>query len=381
MTSPRGTDRIVALDGLRLVAALMVALFHYAGRANGAEAVWDATPTRTFPFLHGPAGYGWLGVELFFLISGFVIAMSAWDRDAPTFLRSRLVRLYPAYWVAVLITAAAVRFWPVVTQPTSFSDILLNLTMLQTPLNARSVDGVYWTLWSEARFYLLFALLVWRGLTLRRAIWFGYGWLVAGALAAATGERWLLTVLQPEYAPLFVAGLAFFLIHRFGSSLELWCLVAAAFLLAQHNLLFRVAQEADMDIHQPLAPKAGILILAAFFALLAAIALRWTSGLRWRRLTTAGLLTYPFYLLHEALGWIVIHYTHGLAPNWLIMTATIVLMLLAAWLVHRFLERPLARLLRRHLAPRKPRPAEAPVSPAPLLPPQPHPQEQHGLVT
>jgi len=69
----------------------------------------------------------------------------------------------------------------------------------------------------------------------------------------------MLEVLQPGYAPLFVAGMAFFLMHRFGSSVARWGLVAAAFLLAQHNMLARVAAEEAMDIHAPLSEKAAIL--------------------------------------------------------------------------------------------------------------------------
>jgi len=363
---PPRTDRIVTLDGLRLVAALLVAMFHYAGRADSFQDVWGGTTAEIFPHLHHPAQYGWLGVELFFLISGFVICMSAWDRDTVSFLRSRAIRLFPAYWAAVLITAIATHFWPVVWKPTGASAVLLNLTMLQFPLGAPQVDGVYWTLWNEARFYLLFALLVWRGLTLERALLFGYGWLTLGAIATAAGEKWMLEVLQPAYAPLFIGGMAFYLIHRFGSSIATWGLVAASFLVAQHNVLARVADEEANDIHGPLSDKAAILALAAFFGLLAAVALGWTSRIRWRWLTTAGLLTYPFYLTHEAIGWIVIHYTHGLAPHWVILTAVLLLMLVTAWLLHRLLERPIAGYLRRNLTLRKQSPQVPAQRPAQL---------------
>ena len=367
ISTPRQrADRIVALDGLRLLAALMVAFFHYAGRADGFEKIWGASPKVIFPNLHHAAQYGWLGVELFFLISGFVICMSAWGRDTGSFVKSRIVRLFPAYWVAVLIAANAIHFWPVVIRAVNPSDVLLNLTMLQAPLRVPAVDGVYWTLWNEARFYLLFALLVWRGLTLERAVWFGYGWLVLGVLANSGGEKWMTDVLQPSYAPLFVAGMAFFLIHRFGSSLRLWGLVVASFLLAQHNMLMRVATEEQMDIHGPLSERAAILTLLAFFAVMSVIALGWTSRIRWRWLTTAGLLTYPFYLIHEAIGWIVIHYVHSRAPYWLILVSVLIAMLVCAWLLHRYLERPIANYLRKHLSPRKPEPAAAPAQPLAL---------------
>jgi peptidoglycan/LPS O-acetylase OafA/YrhL len=47
--------------------------------------------------------YGYLGVDLFFVISGFVVQLSAWDRRPPEFVVSRIVRLYPAFWIAVTV--------------------------------------------------------------------------------------------------------------------------------------------------------------------------------------------------------------------------------------------------------------------------------------
>lgn len=110
-----------------------------------------------FPF----AAYGWLGVELFFLISGFVICMSCWGRSVGDFFTSRVTRLYPAYWFAVLATTAVLLLIPGGQKPLPWPDVLTNLTMLQEPLGVRMVDGVYWTLFAELRFYLLFALVAW----------------------------------------------------------------------------------------------------------------------------------------------------------------------------------------------------------------------------
>ncbi|SNY47222.1 acyltransferase family protein [Paractinoplanes atraurantiacus] len=343
--------RIVVLDGLRLMAAVMVAFYHFAGRNDVVEA-WGAPPRTAVTSVHSASAYGWLGVELFFMISGFVICMSAWGRDTGSFIRSRFIRLFPAYWPAVLITAAVVGLWPIVAQPLRLSDVLLNLTMLQWPLGVNGVEGVYWTLWVEARFYLLFALLLWRGLTLRGVMWFGYGWLLASVIAHNSREPLLNIVFQPDYAPLFVAGIAFYLIHRFGPDLKLWGLVAASYLMAQHNVIARIAHTEKTNIKGPLSDTVGILLITVFFALLAAVALGWTSRIRWRVLTTAGLLTYPFYLLHQNIGYLVIYATRDWAPHWLVLAGTVAFMLLIAWLVHRYIERPLAAYLRRRLNPR-----------------------------
>jgi peptidoglycan/LPS O-acetylase OafA/YrhL len=106
--------RIAVIDGLRLLAAVAVAFYHFSGSERVGEA-WGGTTSHLFPTLGRFSAYGFLGVELFFMISGFVICMSAWGRPLGDFARSRITRLFPAYWPAVLITTAVVALWPVAT--------------------------------------------------------------------------------------------------------------------------------------------------------------------------------------------------------------------------------------------------------------------------
>ncbi|MGH3310540.1 MAG: acyltransferase family protein, partial [Streptomyces sp.] len=164
--APPGADhkatrvRLRELDGLRLLAALMVCLFHYAGRGGTVGTAWGSTPLDIFPHLSKVALYGHLGVEIFFAISGFVICMSCWGRSLGEFFRSRVVRLYPAYWAALFLVAGVGALAPQFDQPSSIPDFLVNLTMLQQPAGSPRILGVCWTLWAEARFYLLFAIFV-----------------------------------------------------------------------------------------------------------------------------------------------------------------------------------------------------------------------------
>ncbi|MCW2143763.1 Acyltransferase family protein, partial [Actinoplanes cyaneus] len=210
------------MDGLRLVAALSVSLFHLAGDLPSAKA-WGTDPRFVFPHLFSYASFGWLGVELFFMISGFVICMSCWGRTPGQFFRSRVVRLFPAYWPAVAITTVVVALWPVATHRLPTDEIILNLTMMNKAFGVGNVDSAYWTLWCELRFYILFGVvMLWRGLTLHRTLLFCYGWLIAAVVAAAGKLPVLELIFQSLYAPLFVAGIAFFLIHRFGSNLQIW---------------------------------------------------------------------------------------------------------------------------------------------------------------
>ena len=106
---PARQDHIATLDLLRLAAALAVVFFHYFFRGAAAEGALAEGYPAVAPF----ALYGYLGVNLFFLISGFVIAWSAQGRFWQEFAIARFVRLYPGYLLCMTITFAVVMglFW------------------------------------------------------------------------------------------------------------------------------------------------------------------------------------------------------------------------------------------------------------------------------
>ncbi|MGH8965075.1 MAG: acyltransferase family protein, partial [Actinomycetes bacterium] len=87
--------RLAALDGLRFLAAMAVLAYHYVAVNHHA---WGPRTDVSFPNLQPLVAYGSFGVQLFFVISGFVILMSAWGRDVRSFTASRVGRLFPAYW-------------------------------------------------------------------------------------------------------------------------------------------------------------------------------------------------------------------------------------------------------------------------------------------
>ena len=178
--------------------------WHYVAFGHGAS----LTPYAQVPALYPVAAYGWLGVELFFLISGFVICMSSIGHTLGEFVTSRITRLYPAYWFAIVLTTAVLLLWPGQSR-CRWSDVAVNLTMFQSGYDLPSVDAVYWTLWIELHFYVLFAIVVWRGVTYRRVATFCGAWLVASVIGRELGGKWD-TMLIADYAPFFVAGVAFY---------------------------------------------------------------------------------------------------------------------------------------------------------------------------
>jgi peptidoglycan/LPS O-acetylase OafA/YrhL len=337
----RPPTRLYILDGLRLVAALLVVMFHFTvfGRP------WGGPYGAQFPELTTVTQFGWLGVELFFLISGFVICLSADGRSLEQFATARVIRLYPAYWAAVLVTTVVVTLWPVVVEPAPPSHVMTNLTMFQSFLGVGDIDPVYWTLNVELRFYLLFGLFVLaRGYTTRRVLLFASGWLVASLFA--TDLPFLDMVLVSAQAPYFVAGIALYLVYRHGSNILLWGLVGASWLIALqrlHDLTPVTPVHAATGRTQAVAEAA----LVTFFFVLVALVATHRLAVGWRWLSTAGALTYPLYLLHEIPGWTMIRQLRAWIAPVPLLLGTIVAVLVLSWLVHRYVERPLSRRMKR----------------------------------
>jgi peptidoglycan/LPS O-acetylase OafA/YrhL len=152
--------RLDILDYARFIAVLFVISFHYTfnGIANG-----KVTSITHIPFIIEYSKYGYLGVELFFLISGYVIFYSAKNRTASQFATARALRLYPSYWFAIIFTSTFAYFWGGNLMSVNLSEIFVNFTMFQSYLGYANVDGVYWTLVFEVQFYLAVFVLLFIG--------------------------------------------------------------------------------------------------------------------------------------------------------------------------------------------------------------------------
>ncbi|MFJ6720976.1 MULTISPECIES: acyltransferase [unclassified Streptomyces] len=346
---PVSGARLRVLDGLRVVAAAAV-LFHHYTR----EDIWGHD---AFGWLTTAGRYSWLGVELFFMISGFVICMSAWGRPLGGYLRSRVVRLGPAYWFCVLVTMAVLLLdgEPLGGAGPGLSQVLTNLTMFQTPLRSGLLDMSYWTLWSEVRFYLLFAVVAWTGLTYRKVLNFCWIWTVASLLAPTSGVPLFETLANPVYSPLFVSGICFFLIRREGPRAgEPWALLGLSWLLMQRWLNDIVAWNTVKG--DRLSWEACLAVVTACYLVMAAVALRRLDRIDWRWLSVGGAMSYPLYLLHQQIGITLLRQWHRDVEPWTLLLSAVAVILLASWLVQRYVERPSARLLKQWL---ESRPARA----------------------
>jgi len=144
--------RILGLDAIRGIAAVAVIFYHYFYRYN--EIYGHDISILNWSYL------GKHGVELFFMVSGFVIFWSLNRIDKPIeFIISRFSRLYPVYWVSVLLTFTLVSIFGLDGRSVSLVDAIINLSMLQGFIKIPPVDGVYWTLGIELIFYFLMFVL------------------------------------------------------------------------------------------------------------------------------------------------------------------------------------------------------------------------------
>ena len=325
-----GTTRLLALDTLRGVAALMVVLFHYTTRYDELFG-HSKPPLATLP-------WGYLGVNLFFMISGFVIFMTLERAVRPMdFIVSRFSRLYPAYWGAVALTFVTVAVLGLPGKQVALLPALLNLTMLQDFLNVAPVDGVYWTLAVELLFYA-WALLAFRLklLTLAPQLLLLLFALRLSYFGAATllhvDLPWLVyRLLILAYIPWFGAGIMIYRISR-GSATPRADIALIALAIA----LLAVVDG------WPLA-----LLLLGFSLLLYGAAGGVLNFLDQPSLVGLGTISYTLYLVHENIGWALIRRMEqgGIPPNLAIFGALLCSGMLATALT-LLVERPAMRRIR-----------------------------------
>ncbi len=338
-------ERVHEIDLLRLLAALAVVFYHYGFRGYAA----DGMTHMPYPLLAPLAMYGYLGVQLFFMISGFVILMTASSGGLKSFVISRVVRLYPAFWICCSLTFLVSLLWGGTVFPVSFQQFLVNLTMLSGFVGVPAIDGAYWSLFVEMRFYAMVAVVVWLGQIARAQHWL-LAWLALALLLECLPSSWPLMgklrfLLIVDYAAWFVGGALCYLIWQQGPTRPRWLALSGCYLLA---VLQAVRSLPRIEAHYQVRPDlmVTLLLVTLIFVLMLLVALRLSGPIGRRPWLLAGALTYPLYLLHQNIGFIVFNHAY---PQWnahLLLWGMVGLMLLAAYAVNRLVERPLAPKLK-----------------------------------
>jgi peptidoglycan/LPS O-acetylase OafA/YrhL len=355
-------SHIPELDGIRAVAILLVLCDHLLGGWRMPESVASAIP-RSLKFV---AGHGWLGVDLFFVLSGFLITGILLDSKEnagyfQTFYARRVLRIFPLYFAVIAV------MW--LGYPHAGKYFALSLMFLANFSYAFAVPephgpGVFWSLAIEEQFYLLWPMLIrflsrravtliallvvivtpllrqwgiWAGLDPVRQIysysWFRFDGLALGALLAI----WVRSQSNNRKSSLKLS------VALAGISLVMTVAGIPLGILSSHNA-FRYTQ--------------AQLVFAGF--LLAAVTLtqtQITAPLRWGPMRLVGDISYCLYLTHLAIGDLcnylvtrtsmsIIFMTHPLTAVIVQSLAMLGLSFAVALLSRRYFEKPILRLKR-----------------------------------
>ena len=336
--------RLAFIDTLRGIAVLSVLLQHVL------EVIVQKHPTGAYYWMfHDIIGYymnfGRFGVVLFFFVSGFVIPFSFPDSATPVrdFAISRFFRLYPAYWTSIVIGLATMLVLDSTVYP--LSQVIANVTMLQTFANIPNLWVFYWTLAIELLFYVSCTILFAMGLLNRR-----FTAVTIVVAAALIGTVAALLVANRTVSSLMEVGLnlsAMFLgkIIRdavIGGKLR-WTHVAVCTLLyaifAATLADRRFGGVYQENFFYSYSIGSAYICAALVFIVFAAFGER----MAWRPMAFVGVISYSVYLMSPfVIVWVHRLVWFGDGPlGWSVFAAVIVaLSVLVSWATYSLVEKP-----------------------------------------
>jgi peptidoglycan/LPS O-acetylase OafA/YrhL len=328
----------VSIQYLRAIAAAMVLLHHVAWKSSQLE----NDPLSWFSF-------GSAGVDLFFVISGYIMCETAESRrvDFAGFMKARFFRIIPLYWLLSLAALAALIVVPgKVNSSGGTTDILNSFLLLPSTDKYLIQNG--WTLSYEFLFYGLFAL----GLSFgkyRYIIPIGaiFAMVVTGLVLEPQGVwgRFLTNTMLLE----FVMGILAFHLFRSGFRARTGPLI-----------LLTIAAVAGLALTGKVSPEGSRIIgyglpsLALFIAIrsLEHRTTRFDESLVGKAASALGDSSYSMYLIHPFVLVVVmaVFTKFGLTENgWVLISAMFIGSLAIGWYCHVLIEKPMATLIARKL--------------------------------
>lgn len=335
--------RFSELDALRGIASLMVVIFHYTfDRGEG-----------TFCL-----SIGCVAVDLFFIISGFVILLTIEKiTNWREFLLNRFSRLYPAYWVCVSITALVMVLaynygFLANTDVNLITVYLTNLTMVQAYFNISNIDGSYWTLIVELLFYIyiLFFILFNKKHLIEIV---GVFFLILSFLnryfiddLLANENIFQITNKIPLliYFPLFYSGILFYNMKFIKKTTLRWLLLIVSYTIQLFifNRLYNDSSALSFELYLCTLTTIYLLFILFIYNKLSFIVNKITLWL--------GSISYVLYLIHQFIGVNVIipFLTNHLKLNiWLAIPMTMVIIMAISYIIMKYIEKPCLVFIRK----------------------------------
>jgi peptidoglycan/LPS O-acetylase OafA/YrhL len=322
------------LDALRGVAALLVVAFHFSLKlSDKIDLHWGVT-----------------GVDLFFMISGFVILLTLkHTKTWKIFVVNRFSRLYPTYWTCVTVTGVFLYFFGDIVKVKLVTLYLTNMTMFQLYFIQPDLDPPYWTMIIEMLFYMymLFVFLIKKldhiELVSVTLLSFVFVFSFFFALYPKSHFLYNISTYIPiiNHFPLFCSGIIFYGIKCTGPTKRrcfylLLCFIAQAcvFEAGGRSRYF-------MDVFE------YSLILALYFALFYLFAVNKLKFIVNRVTIFFGNLSFSLYLIHQTIGWTILSFLRKYMQWGLALAIVLLLVILLAYFINKLVEVPAARYLRK----------------------------------
>lgn len=340
--------RVYQIDLFRFFAALIVCLFHYLfwGYSGFNMSILDFKEVGNY------FKYGYLGVDLFFIISGFVITLSIKNSSLSRFFLSRIVRLYPAYWFCVTTTFIVILLYGKPIFGTSFKQLLANMTMLHEIVNIKSIDGVYWTLLIEIKFYFIIGAYLmikqkFKKITINSLV---YVWLLITVLYAFFNQNFILIFIDSflilTWSSYFIAGIILYQIHITKLRVKDILILIVCLVISIYQGIERIPflESTTLSNFSPLI-IASIIIL--FYVLMFNVSIGKLQTINSPKLIKLGLLTYPLYLIHQNIGYIIFNNLKDAFNKYILLIGTLILMIILSFFINKFLEIPISKFIKK----------------------------------
>lgn len=328
--------RLQLLDLSRFVAAMMVVFFHYT--FNGIHNGKISSITQT-PAISEITKYGYLGVELFFMISGYVILISAKKGSPLAFAKSRATRLYPAYWAGLILTSCFALVLGGDLMGVDLKTVIINFSMLQSFIGVRDVDGVYWTLAYELKFYsIIFVALIFSNIfSIERFI---LVWAVLINVFAYSGSN--APSLLCGYYSYFIAGALLSIYSSTKSKFALLLIALSVYPCMNYTL--SIAAKITSATMVSYSSTVVCLIIAIYFTLFLLQGSTLLKEVVIPKSNQIGALTYPIYLIHAHIGYMLMsHYANK--NNYLVICSlVIILVITVAYFINIIVEKRMRRM-------------------------------------
>jgi peptidoglycan/LPS O-acetylase OafA/YrhL len=337
--------RLQFIDSFRGIAAIMVVLYHLTA------ALPEASLSRFSLFFKEVFQFGYVGVDIFFVISGFVICMSL-DRcrergtGFQNFFIARIIRLTPAYWMLIFIVTLKLLVVAMLGKGIEQSDfdlwqLVANLLYVQGLTGHADLVPVFWTLCYEMQYYLFFGFLyllcVDKKNTTAGTVFFGFVFLLSlASMYSFFIQNIFWQGLMLTYFHFFIMGVVTYLAVTKRVNVRFFYLFGGAF------LLFYIFS----DRH---AVRIVALLFAAFIYIVIVnkLDVKWLSG---RFLLHMGMISYSLYLVHPVFGWKVfsvlgnkLQAFHADVAFWGALGAGLVACYIVSYLFYRMIEKPSIR--------------------------------------